>query len=195
MPSAEPAEAVLIRHGETAWSLSGQHTGRTDLPLTENGRRVARDLATHLAAMTFTRVLCSPLQRARQTCELAGLADGAEIEPDLREWDYGTYEGLTPAQIHAENPGWLLFRDGAPGGESPAQVAERVDHIITRVRAMEGCVALFAHGHVFRVFAARWIGLAPEQGCHFLLGTATFNLLGYYRGIPAVRCWNAPLAS
>jgi probable phosphoglycerate mutase len=194
MPHPSPAEAVLIRHGETAWSRSGQHTGSTDIPLTENGRRAARELAPHLASMRFSLVLCSPLQRARQTCELAGLGEAAQLEPDLREWDYGDYEGLTPAQIHAEAPGWLVFRDGCPGGESPAQVAERVDRVIARVRAMEGRVALFAHGHLLRLFAARWIGLEPDQGGRFLLDTATFNLLSYYRDIPALKCWNAPLA-
>lgn len=194
MTSTSPAEAVLVRHGETAWSRSGQHTGSTDIPLTENGRRAARALAPHLARMRFSLVLCSPLQRARQTCELAGLGEAAQLEPDLREWDYGDYEGLTPAQIHAGAPGWLVFRDGCPGGESPEQVAERVDRVIARLRAAEGRVALFAHGHLLRLFAARWIGLEPEQGSRFLLDTATLNLLSYYRGIPALKCWNAPLA-
>ncbi len=194
MSSAPPAEALLIRHGETAWSRSGRHTGSTDLPLTENGRRAASALAPHLARMRFSLVLCSPLQRARQTCELAGLGEVAQLEPDLREWDYGDYEGLTHAQIDAEAPGWLVFRDGCPGGESPAQVAERVDRVITRVRAMEGRVALFAHGHLLRLLAARWIGLEPEQGGRFLLDTATISLLSYYQGIPSLKHWNAPLS-
>ncbi len=194
MPPASPAEAVLIRHGETTWSRSGRHTGTTDLPLTGNGRRAARELAPSLARMRFSLVLCSPLQRARQTCELAGLGEAAQLEPDLREWDYGEYEGLTHAQIDAEAPGWLVFRDGCPGGESPAQVAARVDRVIARVRAMEGRVAVFAHGHLLRLLAARWIGLEPAQGSRFLLDTATISLLSYYQGVPALQRWNAPLS-
>ena len=190
MPSQQ---IYLIRHGETEWSLSGQHTGTTDIPLTENGRKVARLLEPVLAKETFALVLTSPLERARQTCELAGLGERAEIDSDLMEWNYGQYEGLTPKQIHAQAPEWMLFNDGCPGGESPEQVGARVDRVIARVRAVEGHVALFAHGHIFRVFAARWLGLPATAGCHFLLDTATLNILGYYRGIPAVKRWNAPL--
>jgi probable phosphoglycerate mutase len=186
-------ELWLIRHGETEWSLSGQHTGITDIPLTENGRKVAKLLEAVLAKETFAVVLASPLQRARETCELAGLGERAEIDRDLMEWNYGEYEGLTPGQIHAKAPGWMIFRDGCPGGESPEQVGARVDRLIARVRAVEGHVALFAHGHIFRVFAARWLGLAAEAGCHFLLDTATLNILSYYRNIPAVKRWNAML--
>ena len=186
-------EVFLVRHGETEWSLSGQHTGVTDVPLTENGRRAAKRLAPLLARTKFDVVLTSPLQRARETCELAGLGDRAQIDRDLMEWNYGEYEGLTPAQIHRGAPGWLLFTDGCPGGERPDQVAARVDRLIEKVRAVAGRVALFAHGHVFRVFAARWIGLPPSHGCHFLLDTSTLNVLGYYRGIRAVKCWNAPI--
>jgi broad specificity phosphatase PhoE len=185
--------AILIRHGETAWSLSGQHTGSTDIPLTENGRELARQLAPLLGRTTFVRVLTSPLGRARETCELAGLAMAAEIDPDLTEWDYGEYEGLTPKQIHARAPGWIIFRDGCPGGESPEQVGARIDRIIARIRVVEGDVALFAHGHVFRVFAARWLGLPASAGSHFLLDPATVSVLSHYRGIPAIRRWNAPL--
>jgi broad specificity phosphatase PhoE len=184
----------LIRHGETEWSLSGQHTGVTDIPLTENGRTLARQLAPVLAKAAFARVYASPLSRARETCALAGLADRAEIDDDLVEWNYGDYEGLTPKEIHARAPGWMLFRDGCPGGESPEDVGRRVDLVIERVRALESNVALFAHGHVFRVFAARWIGLPPEAGCHFLLDTATLSVLSYYRGVPAINRWNAPIA-
>jgi len=184
----------LIRHGETEWSLSGQHTGITDIPLTENGRKVAKLLAPVLAKETFALVLTSPLERARKTCELAGLGDRAEIDRDLIEWDYGEYEGLTPKQIHARAPGWMLFKDGCPGGEAPEQVGARVDRVITKVRALEGHVALFAHGHISRVFAARWLGLPAAAGCHFLLDTATLNVLSYYRGIPAVKRWNVPIA-
>jgi broad specificity phosphatase PhoE len=190
MPSQQ---IYLIRHGETEWSLSGQHTGITDIPLTENGRKVAKLLQPVLAKETFALVLTSPLERARETCELAGLGERAEIDSDLMEWNYGQYEGLTPKQIHAQAPEWMLFNDGCPGGESPEQVGARVDLVIARVRAVEGHVALFAHGHVFRVFAARWLGLPATAGCHFLLDTATLNILGYYRGIPAVKRWNAML--
>jgi broad specificity phosphatase PhoE len=186
-------QVYLIRHGETEWSLSGQHTGSTDIPLTENGRKVAKLLEPVLAKESFALVLTSPLQRARKTCELAGLGECAEIDDDLMEWNYGAYEGLTPKQIHAQAPGWMLFSDGCPGGESPGQVGSRVDRVIARVRAVEGHVALFAHGHIFRVFAARWLGLPAAAGCYFLLDTATLNILSYYRGIPAVKRWNAML--
>ena len=191
----QPArEVFLIRHGETEWSLSGRHTGSTDIPLTENGCRAAKRLAPLLSKTPFARVLTSPLQRARKTCELAGLADRARVEPGLVEWNYGEYEGLTPEQIACKAPGWMIFSDGCPGGESPEQVGARVDRAIEQVRLVDGPVALFAHGHVFRVFAARWIGLPPTHGRHFLLDTSTLNVLGYYRGFPAVKCWNAPVA-
>jgi broad specificity phosphatase PhoE len=186
-------QVYLVRHGETEWSLSRQHTGITDIPLTENGRKVAKLLEPVLAKETFALVLTSPLERARETCELAGLGARGEIDSDLMEWNYGQYEGLTPKQIHAQAPEWMLFNDGCPGGESPEQVGARVDRVIARVRAVEGHVALFAHGHIFRVFAARWLGLPATAGCHFLLDTATLNILGYYRGIPAVKRWNAML--
>lgn len=186
-------QVYLIRHGETEWSLSGQHTGITDIPLTENGRKVAKLLQPVLAKETFALVLTSPLERARKTCELAGLGERAQIDRDLMEWNYGEYEGLTSRQVHAKTPGWMLFSDGCPGGESPDQVGARVDRVIARVRAVKGHVALFAHGHVFRVFAARWLGLPPAAGCHFLLDTATLNVLSYYRGMPAVKRWNAML--
>lgn len=184
----------LIRHGETEWSLSGQHTGVTDIPLTSNGRTLPRRLAPVLAKVTFARIYTSPLSRARETCELAGLGERAEIDNDLMEWNYGEYEGLTAKEIRAKAPGWMLFRDGCPGGESPENVGRRVDSVIERVRAVGRHVALFAHGHVFRVFAARWIGLPPAAGCHFLLDPATVSVLSYYRGIPAIKRWNAPIA-
>ena len=187
-------QVYLIRHGETEWSLTGQHTGVTDIPLTENGRKVAKLLVTVLAKESFALVLTSPLERARQTCELAGLGGRAEIDRDLMEWRYGEYEGLTSEQIDAKRPGWLLFRDGCPGGESPEQICARADRLIARVRTVEGDVVLFAHGHIFRVFAARWLGLPASAGCHFLLDTATLNILSYYRGIPALKRWNATLA-
>jgi broad specificity phosphatase PhoE len=183
-----------IRHGETAWSLSGQHTGTTDIPLTDNGRRLAERLRPVLAKETFALVLVSPLQRARETCRLAGLGDAAAIERDLTEWNYGEYEGLTPKQIHEMRPGWLIFRDGCPGGEAPEQVGARVDRVIARVRAADGDVALFAHGHVLRAFVARWIGSPASEGQHFLLDTGTLCILGYYRDVPAVKVWNGALA-
>jgi broad specificity phosphatase PhoE len=182
-----------IRHGETAWSLSGQHTGTTDIPLTDNGRRLAKRMRPVLADNEFALVLCSPMQRARETCELAGLSDKAVIDPDLTEWNYGEYEGLTSEQIEEMVPGWLLFRDGCPGGETPEQVGARVDRVIARSRAVDGDTALFAHGHVLRVFAARWIGLPAGNGQHFLLNTGTLCVLGYYRKIPAIQIWNGPL--
>jgi broad specificity phosphatase PhoE len=183
-----------IRHGETAWSLSGQHTGTTDIPLTDNGRRLAERLRPVLAKETFSLVLVSPLQRARETCALAGLGDAAVIERDLMEWNYGEYEGLTTKQIHETRPGWLIFRDGGLGGESPEQVGDRVDRVIARARAAEGDVALFAHGHVLRALVARWIELPASAGQHFLLDTGTLCILGYYRDVPAVKVWNGPLA-
>jgi broad specificity phosphatase PhoE len=184
----------VVRHGETEWSRSGQHTGVTDIPLTENGRAAARRLRPVLAEPVFALVLTSPLRRARETCELAGLGPRAALEPDLKEWNYGEYEGLTSKQIDDKQPGWMLFRDGCPGGETPAQIGARVDRVVARVRGAPGDVALFAHGHVFRVLVARWIGLPPGAGQHFLLDTATLNVLGYYRDSPAVKIWNAPLA-
>jgi probable phosphoglycerate mutase len=193
MTTGPTQQIYLIRHGETEWSLSGQHTGITDIPLTDNGRKVARHLKPVLAKETFARVLTSPLQRARETCELAGLAEDAEIDRDLVEWNYGEYEGLTPKQIHAKAPGWMIFSDGCPGGESPEQVGARADRVIAKVRALKGDVALFAHGHIFRVFAARWLGLPAAAGRHFLLDTATLSILSYYRDIPAVKRWNAML--
>jgi probable phosphoglycerate mutase len=186
-------QVFLVRHGETEWSLSGQHTGTTDIPLTEHGRQVARQLRPILARESFAMVLTSPLQRARETCRLAGLEDGAKIEPDLVEWNYGRYEGLTPEQIHKTAPGWLLFRDGCPGGEQPEHIGARVDRVIATVRAIEGNIVLFAHGHVLRVLAARWLTLPPSAGQHFLLDTATTNILSYYRDVPAIRRWNAPV--
>jgi broad specificity phosphatase PhoE len=184
--------AVLIRHGETAWTLSGQHTGVTDLPLTERGRAGARELAPLAAQASFTLVLTSPLRRARETCALAGLGAQAEVDANLIEWNHGEYEGLTPKEVHARDPRWMLFTDGCPGGETPAQVAGRVDEVISRVRSVEGDVALFGHGHFFRVFAARWLGLPASAGSHFVLDPATVSVLSHYRGIPAVKSWNAP---
>jgi probable phosphoglycerate mutase len=185
--------AVLIRHGETEWTLNSRHTGNTDIPLTDNGRDAARQLAPLAAKASFSLVLTSPMRRAQETCTLAGLGDRAQVDANLREWHYGEYEGLTAQEIYARQPGWRVFTDGCPGGESPADVALRVDCVIARIRSAEGDVALFAHGHVFRVFAARWLGLPPAAGSHFLLDPATVSVLSHYRGRPAVKCWNAPL--
>jgi len=197
MPGAPGAlgEVVLIRHGETAWSRSGQHTGRTDLPLTAAGEAVAGRLAPVLAQEPFSLVLCSPLQRARRTCELAGLGGQARLDPDLAEWNYGAYEGLTSAEIRERQPGWLVFQDGCPDGESPAQVGERADRVIRRVREHGGRAALVAHGHLLRVLTARWLGLPPSHGAHFLLDTATLSILSSYSGLPALKCWNAAVVT
>jgi broad specificity phosphatase PhoE len=183
----------VARHGETAWSLSGQHTGLTDLPLTSNGEHNARRLGERLKALIFARVFTSPLQRAARTCELAGFGAVAETDPDLVEWNYGQYEGRRSAEIHAERPDWQLFRDGCPGGESPAQVGERADRVIQRVRTVPGNVMLFSSGHFIRVLAARWLTLGPgPTGGYFLLTTASLSALGYEHKLsqPVIRLWN-----
>ena len=190
----EEQEVYLLRHGETEWSLNGRHTGVTDIPLTDNGRKVARLLQPILAKETFALVLTSPLQRARETCELAGLGKQANVETDLMEWNYGEYEGLTTEQIRRTRPGWSVFRDGCPGGESPAQIGARADRVLAKIRAAAGNVALFGHGHFSRALAARWINLSASYGEYFLLDTATLNVLGNYRESPAFKIWNAPLA-
>ena len=182
-----------IRHGETEWSLSGKHTGSTDIPLTDHGRRLAERMRPVLARNFSGLALCSPMQRARETCELAGFGQNMAVDPDLAEWDYGEYEGMTPKEIHEVKPGWLIFRDGCPGGETPEQVGARVDRVIARTRALDRDILLFAHGHVLRVLGARWIGLPPGGGQHFLLDTGTLCVLSYYRDVPAVRIWNGPL--
>src|SRR5918996_3347134 len=169
----------VARHGETAWSLSGQHTGLTDLPLTERGERNARQLGERLKGLAFAKVFTSPLQRATRTCELAGFGAAVEVDRDLLEWNYGEYEGRRTAEIHAERPGWQLFRDGCPGGESPDRVGARADCLLSRVRAVRGDVLLFSSGHFLRVLAARWLGLEPEGGRHFHLVTASLSLLGH----------------
>ena len=182
----------LARHGETAWSLSGQHTGRTDLPLTEGGERNARALGARLRGLVFAKTFTSPLQRAVRTCELAGFGNGAELDPDLMEWDYGQYEGRRTAEILEERPDWQLFRDGCPGGETPAEIGARADRVVSRVRAVHGDALLFSSGHILRVLAARWLGLEAAGGRSFVLGTAALCILGYEHnlGEPAVRLWN-----
>jgi probable phosphoglycerate mutase len=188
-------QAYLVRHGETEWSLSGQHTGTTDIALTEKGRAVAKLLRPMLADQEFDLVLVSPLRRARETCELAGLGALATIDSYLCEWNYGRYEGLTPAQIRATAPDWLIFRDGCPDGESPTEVGARVDRLIAKIRAVHGHVTLFAHGHLLRVLASRWIGLQVSCGSCFLLQTASMSVLGYYQGKGAIERWNVSVAS
>lgn len=191
--SNDARHIFLLRHGETEWSRSGKHTSVTDVPLTENGRIAARQLKPLLAKENFAVVLTSPLQRARETCNLAGLGELATIEADLVEWNYGAYEGLVTQEIRRKRPDWSLFHDGCPGGETPPQVASRADRVIAKIRQGKGNAALFAHGHILRVLAARWINLPASYGEHLLLDTATLNVLGYYYDTPALKIWNAPI--
>ena len=182
----------LARHGETPWTISHQHTGLTDLALTAQGEVEAVRLGERLEGLTFVTVLTSPLQRVLRTCELAGFGSAAEIEPDLTEWNYGAYEGRTSVDIHAERPDWQLFRDGAPGGESPEEIGARADRVIRRVLAIKGNTLLFSSGHFLRVFAARWLGLEPRVGQYFFLATASLSSVGYEhdRSEPVIRLWN-----
>jgi broad specificity phosphatase PhoE len=185
-------DVYLVRHGETAWSITGQHTGRTDLVLTPHGEEQAGALAPRLKDLKFERVLSSPLRRALRTCELAGFGEVATLDQDLLEWDYGHYEGRTLAQIHLEKPEWELFRDGCPGGESVAQITERADRLVKRIRAFEGSVLIFSSGHILRVLAARWINNAADLGRHLVLDPASICVLGYdHNGLDSViRQWN-----
>lgn len=190
---ADLPRIYVARHGETTWSISGQHTGRTDIPLTERGERNARNLGDRLRGLPFTQVLTSPLQRARRTCELAGFGAVAQVEPDLAEWDYGAYEGLRTAEIRKERPDWFLFRDGCPDGESVAGIGQRLDGLVARLRQAPGDVLLFAHGHVLRVLTARWLGLPPGAAQHYLCGTAALGILSYEHNRieePALALWN-----
>lgn len=183
----------LVRHGQTEWSLSGRHTGRTDIPLTAPGEDEARALLPWIKQIEFSRVLTSPRQRARRTCELVGLSERAEIEPDLAEWDYGDYEGKISSDIRVERPGWNIYRDGCPHGELPAQISARADRLIARLSMMSGNVALFSHGHFGPALAARWVGLPVDQGQHLLIGTASLSILSYSPAHPEVRVlalWN-----
>jgi probable phosphoglycerate mutase len=180
----------LIRHGETAWSLSGAHTGRTDIPLTPNGERHALAIAKNLGGRSFSLVLTSPLQRARETCSLAGYGEVALVDEDLKEWNYGDYEGRTTTEIRLERPGWELWRDGVPSGETVDQVAERAQRVITRASEAGGDVALFAHGHLLRILTACWLSLAPDAGRLFSLGTASISMLGYERENRVISLWN-----
>jgi broad specificity phosphatase PhoE len=184
----------LIRHGETGWSRSGRHTGRTDSPLTPSGEDEARELGKHLCDISFAQVLTSPLRRAVQTCSLAGLDKSPEIEPDLAEWDYGDYEGQRSVDILEARPDWNVYRDGCPGGEMPAQVSARADRLISRLLELDGNIALFAHGQIGSVLAARWIGLAIAEAEHFMLGTASLSILAFdphHTAVPVVALWNA----
>jgi len=181
---------VLVRHGETEWSASGQHTSVTDLPLTEAGRHRAQALGSVLRGAEWTMVLSSPMRRARETCELAGLGHEMAIDEDLREWDYGEYEGLTTPQIRERRPDWNLWRDGCPGGESPEQVQARADHVFSTVRRSDGDVVLFAHGHILRVLAARWISQPVQFGARIALSTGTLSTLGYERETEVISEWN-----
>ncbi len=182
----------LARHGETAWTITGQHTGLTDLPLTERGERNARRLAERLRELTFAKVFTSPLRRATRTCNLAGFGAVAEIDRDLLEWNYGQYEGRLTADIHKERPNWQIFRDGCPGGESPAEVGTRADRVVKRVRDVQGDVLIFSSGHFLRAFAARWLGLDVAFGRFFMLTTASLSALGYEHNLsqPVIRLWD-----
>ena len=184
----------LIRHGETEWSLAGRHTGRTDIPLTRNGEEEARELSRRLPEIPFAHVLSSPLKRALRTCELAGLDTLPEIEADLAEWDYGDYEGLSSLDIRKARPDWDVYRDGCPGGETPAQISARADRLIARLLKLDGNIALFSHGQLGCVLAMRWIGLAANEAQHFTLGTASFSILAFdphHPGVPVIALWNA----
>ena len=182
----------LVRHGETAWTINGQHTGRTDIPLTERGERDAQELSARLRGLTFANVLTRPLQRAQRTGELAGFGAHAEVDADLLEWDYGAYEGRRTADIRAERPGWHLFEDGCPGGETVEAVGARADRVITRIRACTSDVLLFAHRDILRVLATRWLGAAAREGRYFYLATASLSMLGYHHDLdePVIRLWN-----
>ncbi|HEY5144834.1 MAG TPA: histidine phosphatase family protein [Solirubrobacteraceae bacterium] len=181
---------VLLRHGETPWSLAGRHTGRSDVPLSDAGREEARAAGRRLAAVQVRHVLCSPLVRARETCELAGFGEDPQLDDALVEWDYGAYEGRTTTEIRAGRPGWSLFADGCPDGESAADVGARVDPLVARLRDGEGAWLLVAHGHVLRVLAARWAGLEPQAGALLALDTAAICVLGLEHGAPVLRRWN-----
>ena len=182
----------LARHGETEWSLSGQHTGLTDLPLTAHGERNARELGERLGDLTFAKIFTSPLQRAARTCGLAGFGNLAEVDHDLVEWNYGEYEGLKSSEIHARRPGWQIFQDGCPGGESPDQTAVRADRVLHRACAVSGNVLIFSSGHFLRMVAARWLGLEPAAGRFFALNTASLSELGYENNLaqPVIKLWN-----
>lgn len=186
-------QVVLVRHGETEWTRDGRHTGKSDIPLTDAGRDEARRLAPELAQWTFALVLTSPLQRAKETCRLAGYGDRAQERADLEEWDYGSYDGKTSKEIAASRPDWSLWKDGGPGGETADDVGRRADHVITEVRRTDGDVMIFAHGHVLRVLTARWLEQPPQEGRHYALETAAVSVLSYEHADPVIRRWNQPV--
>ena len=188
--SVTPPRVHLVRHGATEWSVTGQHTGRTDIPLTEEGRHQAERLAARLARERFALVLVSPLARARETARITGFGDVAEVDPDLVEWDYGDYDGRTAAEIRRERPGWTPWHGGFPGGETLEEVAARADRVVARVRGVDGDVALFAHGHILRVIAARWLEQPPIEAARYYLATASLSMLGWERETPVIDRWN-----
>jgi broad specificity phosphatase PhoE len=188
--SERPPEIVLIRHGETEWTLAGKHTGRTDIPLTDQGREQARTVGEALRGRRYALVLTSPLERAAETCRLAGFGEAAAPRDELMEWDYGAYEGRTTVEIRRERPGWSLWRDGVPGGETAAEVGERLDRVVAEIRSAAGDGLVFGHGHALRVLAARWLGLEPNSGRLFALAPATISVLGYERDNAVIRVWN-----
>lgn len=192
MTAGTEAQIYLARHGETAWSLTGQHTGLTDLPLTERGERNARQLGVRLRGLKVSQVFVSPLQRARQTCELAGFGPRAVVDPDLVEWNYGDYEGLTTAEIHHTRPDWRIFRDGCPGGESVADVCARAERVVARLRELDEQVLLFSSGHFLEMFTTRWLGWPAETATRLFLDTASLSIVGYHRSKanPVLRLWN-----
>ena len=193
-----PLHLYLIRHGETEWALTGQHTGRTDIPLTQNGENEARELGKYLRDIQFSQVLTSPLKRARQTCDLVGLDHVPEIEPDLDEWAYGDYEGKRAVNIRQERPDWNVFRDGCPNGEMPGQICDRADRLLDRLRTLKGNIALFSHGQFGGVLATRWIGLTVNEAQHFHLDTASISIFAFdshHPTVPVIALWNnSPLA-
>jgi broad specificity phosphatase PhoE len=189
--AASPLQLVLVRHGQTEWSRDGRHTGHTDVPLTDEGVRQGERVGELLRRHVFERVLSSPLSRALETCRLAGLGDAVETRHELREWDYGEYEGKTTPQIHEDDPDWVLWRDGCPGGELPVEVGARADRLLAELAGQRGEVAVFGHGHMLRVLAARWLELPPAEGARFALDTATLSVLGWEHGWHAIRAWNS----
>lgn len=184
------AQIVVVRHGETEWSASGKHTSTTDLPLTDDGRSLAAALGPSLRSDSFSAVLCSPLRRAQETCELAGYGGRAQLTDELREWGYGEYEGLTTPEIRERRPGWNLWQDGCPGGESPAEVGTRADLVLSQLENIEGNALVFAHGHILRVLAARWLGMEPAAGAHFRLDAGGLGRLGFERETHVLQGWN-----
>jgi broad specificity phosphatase PhoE len=185
-----PDEIVLVRHGETEWTRTGQHTGKTDIPLTDQGRREAETLGARLRGRQFALILTSPLSRAVETCRLAALPGPVEIDPDLVEWDYGDYEGRPTQEIRQQRPGWFLWRDGVPNGETVEQVGVRADRVLARLHTVDGDVALFAHGHILRILTSRWLGLPPDAGRLFALSPATLSALAWEHETPVIQRWN-----